>query len=112
MRKVLLLLVALSFATPAFAAAGTARTSGALTVYAYPGERVASTPGAAIDRLDKREEVYVDQCTRRANWCRISQLDGGPSGWVRGSYLVGAGAKSAVTPFEFSFDPLDPIPFR
>lgn len=72
MRKVLLLLVALSFATPAFAAAGTARTSGALTVYAYPGERVASTPGAAIDRLDKREEVYVDQCTRRANWCRIA----------------------------------------
>jgi hypothetical protein len=29
---------------------------------------------------------------------------------VLGSYLIGSAAKNAVTPFEFSFNPLDPIP--
>ena len=34
----------------------------------------------------------------------------GGAGWVRGSYLVGSGAKLEVTPYKFEgFDPLDPI---
>jgi hypothetical protein len=30
---------------------------------------------------------------------------------VQGSYLIGSPAKNAVTPFEFSFNPLDPLDF-
>ena len=44
-----------------------------------------------------------------AKHCHVIQRDGGPSGWVLGSYLVGSPAKNAVTPFEFSFNPLDPL---
>ena len=33
------------------------------------------------------------------------RLDGEELGWVRGSYLVGSGAKNAVTPFEFLVKP-------
>ena len=89
------------------AAASTARASGVLAIHLGPGSYYAT-----IDKLRKNERVAVAQCTRKARWCLVDQFDGGPSGWVEGSYLVGSGAKNAVTPFDFGFDPLDPLDLR
>lgn len=98
-------LLAVLAATPALAVP-TARASGVLAVRSGPGDFY-----PLVDKLAKNERVTLDQCTRRARWCHIHQLDGGPSGWVPGSYLVGSPAKNEVTPFEFSFNPLDPLDF-
>ena len=82
----------------------TARSSGVQAVHTAP------RGGAPIvDKLRDQERVYVDRCTRQALWCHIVQLDGGPSGWVGGADLIGSPAKVLVTPFEFSFDPMDPL---
>ena len=89
-------------AAPAIAAS-TARASGVLAIHTGPGDVY-----PVIDKLRNNERVGVASCTRHARWCLVDQLDGGPSGWVPGSYLVGSPAKNAVTPFEFTFDPLDP----
>jgi uncharacterized protein YraI len=102
LRTLFALLLLSASAAPALAA-GTARASGILAVHAGPGDGY-----PLVDKLQRNERVAVASCTRKARWCRIDQLDGGPSGWVPGSYLVGSPAKNAVTPFEFSFDPLDP----
>jgi len=91
-------------ATPTLADRPTARSSGVQAVHVAP--RASST---IIDRLDRNERVYLDVCTRQSRWCLVRQLDGGPSGWVLGSYLIGSPAKVQVTPFEFSFDPMDPL---
>ena len=91
-------------AGPALAERPTARASGAPAVRVWP-----ATNAAAIDRLSNGERVWLERCTREARWCLVRQRDGGPSGWVLGSYLVGSPAKVEVTPFEFSFDPLDPL---
>jgi hypothetical protein len=32
------------------------------------------------------------------NWCLFVDKDGDEVGWVRGSYLIGSGAKNQVTP--------------
>jgi len=107
MRRTLFALLLLSLpATPAVAA-DTARASGTLVVRAGPGDYY-----PAIDRLEKNERVAVASCTRESRWCLIHQLDRGPSGWVPGFYLVGCAAKNAVTPYQFSFDPLDPLGFH
>src|SRR5690606_34437337 len=100
-------LVALLAVTPALAERPTARASGAQAVYSSP--RVSAR---TIDRLANNERVYIERCTRQSRWCRIRQLDGGPSGWVPGADLVGMAAKIEATPFEFSFNPLDPFPNR
>ena len=92
-------------ATPA--AAATARASGVLAIHTGPGDYYPT-----IDKLRRNERVELDQCTRHSRWCHVLQLDGGPSGWVAGDYLVGSPAKNAVTPFEFSFNPLDPLDLR
>ena len=42
-------------------------------------------------------------------WCHVVQLDGGPGGWVMGADLIGSPAKVLVTPYEFEFDPMDPL---
>ncbi len=94
----------LTLVTPALAEQPTARASGIQAVHTWP-----RSGAPIIDKLDKNERVYLDQCTRKSVWCHVIQLDGGPSGWVLGSYLIGSAAKNAVTPFEFSFDPLDPL---
>ena len=83
--------------------APTARASGILAIHTGPGDFY-----PVIDKLRNNERVGVASCTREARWCLVNQLDGGPSGWVPGSYLVGSPAKNEVTPFEFTFDPLDP----
>lgn len=74
---------------------------------------VRSGPGAGyrtIDTLPSGSEVRLQRCTRNSNWCLFLDDDGEPAGWVRGSYLVGSGAKLEVTPYKFEgFDPLDPI---
>ena len=90
-------------ATPAFAKP-TARASGVQAIHSGPGSYY-----PVIGKLADQERVYLDQCTRHQRWCHVVQLDGGPSGWVPGSWLIGSPAKNAVTPFEFSFDPLDPL---
>ena len=91
-------------ATGAAEAASTARTSGTQAVRTAP-----SSYAPAIGKLPGNTRVAVIQCTRHARWCLVDPLGGGPSGWVAGSYLIGSAAKNAVTPFEFSFDPLDPL---
>ncbi len=93
--------------TPALAERPTARASGVQAVYSRP-----SLNARILDKLRNQERVYLTQCTRESRWCRVQQRDGGPSGWVMGSYLIGSGAKLLVTPFEFSFDPMDPLDFR
>ena len=97
----------LSLAAAPAIAADTARASGVLVVRAGPGDYY-----PAIGKLRKNERVAVASCTRESRWCFIDQLDSGPSGWVPGSYLVGSAAKNAVTPYQFSFDPLDPLGFH
>ncbi|RYE09513.1 MAG: SH3 domain-containing protein [Hyphomicrobiales bacterium] len=99
------LLAGLAAASPALADRPTARSSGVQAVHLFP-----RSGSAVIDKLRNNERVYLDRCTRKARWCLVRQLDGGPSGWVPGSWLIGSPAKVQVTPFEFSFDPLDPIP--
>jgi uncharacterized protein YraI len=96
--------VAIALAATPAAAAPTARASGVLAIHTGPGDFY-----PVIDKLGKNERVTLSQCTRHARWCLAHQLDGGPSGWVAGSYLIGSPAKNEVTPFEFSFDPLDPF---
>lgn len=92
------------FVTPALADRPTARSSGIQKVYAKP--RLTAT---VLDKLDDDERVYLDRCTRQTIWCLVRQLDGGPRGWVMGADLVGSPAKVLATPFEFSFDVLDPL---
>lgn len=97
-------LLAIGITTASAASSLTARSSGVQAVKAGPGNYYAT-----LDKLDDDERVRVAECTHKQRWCRIIQLDDGPSGWVEGSYLIGSGAKNAVTPFEFSFDPMDPM---
>lgn len=98
------LVLGLAATAPALAvSSSTARSSGIQAVHTGPGHRY-----PVIDRLADQERVRLAECTRQARWCRVIQLDGGPSGWVPGSYLIGSPAKVEVTPFEFSFDPLHP----
>lgn len=85
--------------TPLAAAAAEARASGNVPVRSGPG---AGYP--IIDRLLDGQYYEVEDCTRRARWCLVSE-DGDLIGWVRGSYLVGSGAKATVTPFEFLVKP-------
>lgn len=86
------------------AAAATARTSGTQAVHSAP-----ASFAPVLGKLPGDTRVAVIRCTRQARWCLVDPLAGGPSGWVPGSYLIGSAAKNAVTPFEFSFDPLDPL---
>lgn len=97
------LALATLLATPALAAP-TARSSGVQRVYAHP-----RLSAQILDRLDDNERVYLDRCTRRTVWCLVRPLDGGPRGWVMGADLVGSPAKVEATPFEFSFDIMDPL---
>lgn len=91
-------------ATPALADRPTARASGVQKVYSKP-----RTSAAVVDKLKDGERVYLDRCTRQTIWCLVRQLDGGPGGWVMGADLVGSSAKLLATPYEFSFDVLDPL---
>jgi len=106
MKRIVLIAFAITLAAaalPATAAQLTARSSGIQAIKAGPG-----TFYATVGKLRNNERVTLERCTRQARWCLVNQLDGSPSGWVDGSYLIGSPAKNAVTPFEFSFDPLWP----
>jgi hypothetical protein len=95
---------ALLCATPTLADRPTARSSGVQGVHTWPRS---SSP--IVDKLKDQERVYLDKCTRKAMWCHVVQLDGGPGGWVMGADLIGSPAKVLVTPYEFEFDPMDPL---
>ncbi len=103
-RTLLALAVTALIAAPALADRPTARASGVQAVRAHP-----HSGAPIVDKLADQERVHLDKCTRHARWCHVVQLDGGPGGWVLGSYLIGSPAKVMVTPFEFSFDPMDPL---
>ena len=98
------LLLAMLAASPALADRPTARASGVQAVHTWP-----RSSSSVVDKLKDQERVYLDRCTRKALWCHVVQLDGGPAGWVMGADLIGSPAKVEVTPFEFSFDPMDPL---
>jgi uncharacterized protein YraI len=102
------MLAAVMAAAPAEAASrGTARASADIPVRAGPG-----TGYRTIGTLEKNTQVRLQRCTRDSGWCLFLGDDGEPAGWVRGSYLVGSGAKLEVTPNRFlTFDPLDPLGF-
>ena len=85
------------------ALAGEARASGNVPVREGPGSRF-----DIIDRLVDGEYYEVEECTLQQHWCLVSE-DGYELGWVRASYIVGSGAKNAVTPWDFVFRP---FPFR
>lgn len=85
-------------AAPAFA--GEARASGNANVYDYPSSRA-----DIIDQLEDGEYYKILECTRRSLFCLVADDDGDELGWVRGSYLVGSGAKVEATPFEFLVTP-------
>ena len=103
-RLLVLIAAALLAASPAVADRPTARASGVQVIHTAP-----RSGSPVIGKLAADERVYLDACTRQSRWCLVRQLDGGPSGWVLGSYLVGSPAKLQVTPPEFSFDPMDPL---
>jgi len=105
-KRLLVLVVAagLAAAAPALADRPTARASGVQAIHTQP-----RSGSSVVGKLAADERVYLDACTRHSRWCLVRQLDGGPSGWVLGSYLVGSPAKLQVTPPEFSFDPMDPL---
>jgi uncharacterized protein YraI len=86
-----------ALAAPAVAAE--ARASGNAPVRSGPGDFY-----RVIDRLLDGEYYEVEDCTRRSRWCLVSEA-GDLIGWVRGSHLVGSGAKVRVTPFEFLVTP-------
>ena len=92
-------------ALPAEAASrATARASGDIPIRTGPGSGY-----RVIGELPDGTRVHLQRCTRESLWCLIL-IDGEPAGWVRGSYLVGSGAKLEVTPHKFlEFDPLDPL---
>ncbi|MDB5538311.1 MAG: hypothetical protein JWQ89_38 [Devosia sp.] len=109
MRTALLAIALMSaalLAAPAEAASrSTARASADLPVRAGPGIRYET-----IGTLEQGAEVRLVRCTRDSNWCLFIADDGEPGGWVRGSYLVGSGAKLEVTPHRFlEFNPLNPL---
>ncbi|HEV7275109.1 MAG TPA: SH3 domain-containing protein [Devosiaceae bacterium] len=81
------------------AAAAEARASGNAPVRLHPHP---SAP--VIDRLQDGVYYELEDCTRQARWCLVSDR-GYELGWVRGSQLVGAAAKIPVTPFEFLVTP-------
>jgi uncharacterized protein YraI len=85
-------------ATPATAAE--ARASGDVPVRDCPRSYC-----RVIDHLEDGEYYEVLDCRRRQSWCLVADLGGEELGWVRGSYLVGSGAKNRVTPFEFLVNP-------
>ena len=79
---------------PALAASkSTARASADLPIRSGPGTRY-----AVIGTLKKNAAVHLEACTRSQNWCLFLDKDGDEIGWVRGSYLIGSGAKNQVTP--------------
>lgn len=80
--------------------AAEARATGTLAIHAGPGSW-----SDIIGTLPDGASVELSRCTREARWCRI-RSEQFPSGWVRGSYLVGAAAKARATPPEF-VDPPD-----
>lgn len=104
LRTALLAISLAALATPTLADRPTARASGVQAVHTQP-----RSSSRIVDKLADQERVYLDKCTRLARWCHVIQLDGGPGGWVPGSYLIGSPAKVMVTPFEFSFDPMHPL---
>lgn len=109
MRTTLLVLSLVAASLAAFPAAaastGTARASSDIPVRSGPGSGYQT-----IGTLPKGVEVHLQRCTRNSNWCLVLSGNGQPAGWVRGSYLVGSGAKLEVTPYRFEgFDPLNPI---
>ena len=94
MKHPLLLAAALiAVATPTLAAE--ARATGNLPIRSGPGDWY-----RVIGTLPDGTSVGLSRCTRQSIWCRII-YDDGPDGWVRGSYLVGSGAKMQATPPEF-----------
>lgn len=103
MKSIRLALAALAALSGVLAAAPAladeARASGDVPVRSGPGDHY-----RVIDHLDDGDYYDVEDCTRRAIWCLVSE-DGDLLGWVRGSYLVGSGAKAAATPFEFLVTP-------
>lgn len=89
------------------ASTGTARASADIPVRSGPGVGY-----SRIGVLKKGAQVHLQRCTRDSGWCLFLGKDGKPAGWVRGSYLVGSGAKLQVTPHRFlGFNPLDPLGF-
>jgi uncharacterized protein YraI len=89
--------LALLAATLPAQAASTARASAVLTLRSAP-----ASSAAPVGRLAKNERVTLSQCTRHGRWCLAHPVDGSPSGWVLGSYLIGSAAKNAVTPMQFT----------
>lgn len=85
------------------ASAGQARASGDVPVRLGPGGGY-----PVIDHLIDGEYYEVEDCTRQSRWCFVSD-DGEDLGWVRGSSIVGSGAKNRVTPFEFLVTPRFPL---
>lgn len=87
------------------ASTGTARASADIPVRSGPG-----TGYQKIGVLKKGAQVRLERCTRDSGWCLFLGKDGDAVGWVRGSYLVGSGAKLQATPHRFlGFDALDPL---
>lgn len=103
MHTIKLVLAATLALSTAFAVApvlaGEARASGDVPVRDGPGSRY-----EIIDHLVDGEYYEVEECTLRQVWCLVSE-DDYDLGWVRASYIVGSGAKNAVTPWDFLHRP-------
>lgn len=80
-------------------AADTARASATLSIYDGPGDRY-----DVIGKLKKGTVVALNRCTR-GDWCLFEDENGDPVGWVRASYLIGAGAILEARPHRFLVNP-------
>jgi uncharacterized protein YraI len=111
MRHILFVTAILAAALAALSAQAASRS----TARASADIPVRSGPGVGYNKiaiLKKGAQVRLQRCTRDSGWCLFLSKSGDPVGWVRGSYLVGSGAKLEVTPHRFlGFDPLDPLGF-
>jgi uncharacterized protein YraI len=95
------LAVALSMTTGGAAtAADTARASANLPIYSGPGLGY-----SVIGTLRKNARVELERCTFNSRWCLFNDGNGYAVGWVRGSYLIGIGAITRVSPFRFLVTP-------
>ncbi len=102
-------LIALSLATLALIAAAlpadaasrsTARVTTREAIHSGPAEHY-----RVIGKLDRGEVVHLRECTYHQRWCYVLRDGDGPDGWVDGGYLIGAGAKNEVTPWDFLVRP-------
>ncbi|HTJ56362.1 MAG TPA: SH3 domain-containing protein [Devosiaceae bacterium] len=94
--------IVVSMAVAAFALLGLAGTASAASGGAYASDNISiyelprARANEIVGMLQAGEQVAIDRCTPSQKWCRV--FHDGRTGWVPGSYLIGAATKNNETP--------------